>query len=128
VAHFVPQGSLLDIEARERGTSVYLPDRVMPMLPELISNGLASLQPDKLRYAKSVFIEWTADGARVATEFYNSAITSKRRFTYEEVDDYLADPNRWKSKLTSGVFALLGRMHELAMILRQRRLDTARSN
>jgi ribonuclease R len=123
VAHFVPAGSLLDIEARERATSVYLPDRVIPMLPELISNGLASLQPDKLRYAKSVFIELTADGARVATEFYNSAIISKRRFAYEEVDDYLADPNRWKAKLTGGVFALLGRMHELAMILRQRRLD-----
>ena len=123
VAHFVPQGSLLDVEARERGTSVYLPDRVIPMLPELISNGLASLQPDKLRYAKSVFIELTADGARVATEFYNTAIISKRRFAYEEVDDYLADPNRWKSKLTGGVFALLGRMHQLAMILRQRRLE-----
>lgn len=123
VAHFVPEGSLLDIEARERGTSVYLPDRVIPMLPELISNGLASLQPDKLRYAKTVFIEWTADGARVATEFHNSAIVSKRRFSYEEVDDYLTDPNRWKSKLASGIFALLGRMHQLAMILRQRRLE-----
>ena len=123
VAHFVPAGSLLDIEARERATSVYLPDRVIPMLPELISNGLASLQPDKLRYAKSVFIELTADGARVATEFYNSVIASKRRFAYEEVDDYLSDPNRWKAKLSGGVFALLGRMHELAMILRQRRLD-----
>ncbi len=122
VAHFVPPGSLLDLEARDRATSVYLPDRVIPMLPELISNGLASLQPDKVRYAKSVFIEFTPDGARVATEFYNSAIKSKRRFTYEEVDDYLADPNRWKSKLTTGVFALLSRMHELAMILRHRRL------
>ncbi len=123
VAHFVPVGSPLDLDARDRGTSVYLPDRVLPMLPELICNGLASLQPDKVRYAKSAFIEFTADGARVATDFHNSAICSKRRFSYEEVDEFLADPNRWKSKLATGVFALLGRMHELAMILRRRRLE-----
>jgi len=122
VAHFVPAGSPLDVEARDRGTSVYLPDRVLPMLPELICNGLASLQPDKVRYAKTAFIELTEDGARVAAEFHNSAIRSKRRFTYEEVDEFLADPTRWKSKLTTGVFAMLGRMHELAMILRRRRL------
>ncbi len=123
VAHFVPAGSPLDVEARERGTSVYLPDRVLPMLPELICNGLASLQPDKVRYAKSALIEFTADGVRVAAEFHNSAIRSKRRFAYEEVDEFLADPGRWKSKLTTGVFAMLGRMHELAMILRRRRLE-----
>ena len=123
VAHFVPRGSPLDDEARDRATSVYLPDRVLPMLPELISNAVASLQPDKLRYTKSVFIEFTPDGARVAADFHNSAIVSKRRFSYEEVDDYLADPHRWQSKLTTGVFALLGRMRELALILRRRRLD-----
>ncbi len=123
VAHFVPAGSPLDVEARARGTSVYLPGRVLPMLPELICNGLASLQPGKVRYAKTVFIEFTADGARVAAEFHNSAICGKRRFAYEEVDSFLSDPNRWKSKLTSGVFALLGRMRELALILRRRRLE-----
>ncbi|MBC8868184.1 MAG: VacB/RNase II family 3'-5' exoribonuclease, partial [Planctomycetes bacterium] len=123
VAHFVPVGSPLDREARERATSIYLPSRVIPMLPELISNGLASLQPRKVRYAKTAFIEFTADGARVGAEFHNSAIKSKRRFAYEEVDQFLADPHRWKSKLTTGVFSLLGRMHELAMILRRRRLE-----
>jgi len=123
VAHFVPVGSPLDREARERATSVYLPSRVIPMLPELISNGLASLQPRKVRYAKTAFIEFTDDGARVSAEFHNSAIKSKRRFAYEEVDQFLADPHRWKSKLTTGVFSLLGRMHELAMILRRRRLE-----
>lgn len=123
VAHFVPAGSPLDLDARDRGTSVYLPDRVLPMLPELICNGLASLQPDKVRYAKTVFIEFTDEGARVATDVHNSAIRSKRRFSYEEVDEFLADPQRWKSKLTSGVFALLGQMRELAMILRRRRLE-----
>ena len=52
----------LDREARNRGTSVYLPQRVLPMFPELISNGLASLQQGKRRYVKSVFMEFTADG------------------------------------------------------------------
>ncbi len=123
VTHFVPPGSPLDAEARDRATSVYLPDRVIPMIPELISNGLASLQPDKIRYAKTAFIEFTEDGAPVATELHSTAIKSKRRFTYQEVDEFLAEPNRWKADLATGVFALLGRMHELAMILRRRRLD-----
>ncbi len=57
VAHFVPLGSALDDEAKRRATSVYLPDRVIPMLPELISNHLASLQPDKVRLTKTVFME-----------------------------------------------------------------------
>ncbi len=123
VAHFVPPGSPLDEEARERATSVYLPDRVLPMLPELISNGLASLQPGKPRYAQSVFIELTSEGVRVGAEFAQSRIVNKRRFSYEEVDDFLNDPRRGRSELTTGVFALLGRMRELALLLRRRRLD-----
>ena len=59
VAHFVRARSPLDREARERGTSVYLPDRVIPMLPEIISNNLASLQPDKVRYTLSALMEFT---------------------------------------------------------------------
>lgn len=121
VANFVQAGSALDREAKQRGTSVYLPDRVIPMLPEIISNNLASLQPDKVRYARTVFIEFTPDGARVATEVRSSAIRSKRRFAYEEVDEYLADRQAWRSKLTPEVWELLARMYELAMILRQRR-------
>ena len=62
VSHFVRPRTALDREAHNRGTSVYLPDRVLPMLPELISNGLASLQPDRVRYTKTVFIEYYARG------------------------------------------------------------------
>ena len=123
VAHFVRAKSALDREARERGTSVYLPDRVIPMLPEVISNNLASLQPDKVRYTLSALMEFTADGAYVAGEVKRSAIKSCRRFAYEEVDEYLADPQAWKEKLAPPVWELLGRMHSLAMIFRQRRLD-----
>jgi ribonuclease R len=122
VSHFVRPKTPLDREARERGTSVYLPDRVLPMLPEVISNNLASLQPHKVRYAQTVFIEFTAEGAPIAAEFHKSAIKSARRFTYEEVDSYLADRAAWREKLPHKVHDLLGRMHELAMILRRRRL------
>ena len=69
------------------------------MLPEIISNGLASLQPDKVRYTKTVFMEFTAEGVRVATEFHSAAISSSKRLTYEQVDEFLADPEAWRRKL-----------------------------
>lgn len=123
VAHFVPEDTPLDREALGRGTSVYLPDRVIPMLPEIISNSLASLQPGKVRYAKTVFIEFTPEGQRVATDFHNSAIRSTKRLNYDEVDAFLAQPEAWREKLGPEVHALLGRMHELAMMLRRRRFE-----
>ena len=123
VSHFVRPKTALDREAFQRATSVYLPDRVVPMLPELISNGLASLQPDKVRYAKTVFMDFTADGLRVASQLHSSAIKSRKRMTYEQVDEFLADREAWRRKLGPKVHALLGRMHELAMMLRRRRLE-----
>lgn len=122
VSHFVRPGTPLDREAYQRGTSVYLPDRVVPMLPEIISNGLASLQPDRVRYTKTALLEFTAEGVPVGGEFHTAAIKSKRRFTYEEIDEYLTDPAGWQKRLTAEVRALIGRMHELAMTLRRRRL------
>jgi ribonuclease R len=121
VSHFVQPRTALDREAYQRGTSTYLPDRVIPMLPEIISNGLASLQPDRVRYTKTVFIEFTPDGIPLATDPMSAAIKSSRRFAYEEVDAYLADPESWRAKLTPEVHALLARMQELAKILRDRR-------
>jgi ribonuclease R len=122
VAHFVKPKSPLDREARERATSVYLPDRVIPMIPEVISNGLASLQPDRVRYVKTAFMEFTEEGIRCHTDLKVGAIKSCRRFSYEEVDEYLADREAWKPRLTSEVHTLLGRMHELGMLLRKRRM------
>ena len=122
VSHFVRPKTALDREAYKRATSVYLPDRVVPMLPELVSNGLASLQPGKVRYTKTLFIELTADAERVATEAHRAAIKSCRRLNYQQVDQFLQDPKPWRRKLGAKVHDLLGRMHELAMILRRRRL------
>lgn len=121
VSHFVRPKTAIDREAYSRATSTYLPDRVIPMIPEIISNGLASLQPDRVRYTKTVFIEFSEDGIPLHTEPMSAAIKSHRRFTYEEVDTYLADPESWRSKLDPRVHKLLGEMRELAAILRERR-------
>ncbi|MBT6156849.1 MAG: ribonuclease R [Planctomycetaceae bacterium] len=123
VAHFVQPGSPLDIDARFRGTSVYLPHHVIPMLPEVISNSLASLQQGKVRYTKSAFIEYSAEGIPLHTEFANSAIRVTRRFAYEEVLPIVREPDRFKSKVAAKVRALLSRMHTLAMLLRRRRFE-----
>ena len=111
------------MEARNRATSVYLPDRVIPMLPEIISNNLASLQPGRVRYAKTAVIEMLPNGTRISTEVLNTAIQSDRRFTYEEVDQFLEDRAAWQEKVSPEIFGLLERMHELAMTLRQQRLQ-----
>jgi len=121
VSHFVRPGTALDREAFDRATSVYLPDRVLPMLPEVISNGLASLQPGKVRYTKSAVMEFTDAGLRVSAEFHSAAIRSAKRLTYEQVDEYLADRAASQRKLGGKVCDLLDRMHTLAMTLRRRR-------
>jgi ribonuclease R len=123
VSHFVPLKSALDEEARLRGTSVYLPDRVIPMIPEVISNGLASLQQGKVRYTQSAFIEFDAEGVPLNVDFARSAIRVAWRFAYEEVlplvEGATATGNR---EVPKPVRELLARMHELAMLLRSRRL------
>lgn len=123
VAHFVSPGGQLDREARKRGTSVYLPQQVIPMFPEIISNGLASLQEGRLRYVKTAQIEFTPRGQIVSTHFANSAIRVRRRFAYEQVSEILAEPAGTRAKSHEPeVLDLLGRMRELAMILRKRRI------
>lgn len=123
VSHFVPAGGALDQEAVLRGTSVYLPGQVIPMLPEVISNNLASLQQGRVRLTKSVFIEFNEKGTPLHADFKNSAINVKHRFAYEEVMPLLKDPQAAASKVSPEVFALLGRMYELAMLLRKRRFE-----
>ncbi len=91
VSHFAPPGSALDREARRRGTSVYLPQRVIPMFPELISNGLASLQEGKIRYVKSAIMDLTPTGVQTDVRFANGVIKTRRRFSYEEVSAILAE-------------------------------------
>ena len=84
VAHYVKPGTPLDIEARRRGNSVYLPDRVIPMLPEPLSNGICSLVPRKRRLALVCDMAVSADGKVASHEFYEAVIRSHARLTYEE--------------------------------------------
>lgn len=123
VSHFVPAGSALDVEARIRGTSVYLPDRVLPMLPEVLSNGLASLQRGKVRFTESVFIDFTAEGVPVHADFARSAIRVAWRFAYEDVLALIEDRPQAKNRdVPQEIRDLVDRMHDLAMLLRGRRL------
>ena len=122
VAHFVMPGSALDKEARRRGTSVYLPGRVLPMLPELISNGLASLQQDRLRYVKSAIMEFLPDGTPVSARFHHGAIRNKRRFHYEEVSALLANPDAvGPESVDPAIKEMLLQMRDFALVLRARR-------
>ncbi|QDU66914.1 RNB domain-containing ribonuclease [Engelhardtia mirabilis] len=89
VAHYVRPGTALDDEALARGTSVYLPDQVVPMLPEQLSNGLCSLVPKRDRFAYSVYMEFDKDGARVAKRVHKSVIRSAHRNTYRIVQELL---------------------------------------
>lgn len=89
VAFFAPPGSMVDAEARARGTSVYLPDRVIPMIPEVLSNGACSLRPDEDRLTRSVFMVFDGSGKRTDFSVRPTIIRSRRRLTYEQALDLM---------------------------------------
>jgi ribonuclease R len=91
VSHYVRHGDALDLEARERGTSVYFPRRVIPMLPEKLSNGLCSLNPQADRLAMACEMEITAGGEVSGYKFYPALIRSHARLTYTEVWEKLSN-------------------------------------
>lgn len=125
VSAFVEPGSLLDTEAQKRGNSVYLPDLVIPMLPEVISNSLASLQAGEPRLAVTIEIHFSPDGVVTGAEAHRSVILVRQRFSYEQAYSVMMTPP--ESPVPDGlevspeVRRLLERMHRLAMILRERR-------
>jgi ribonuclease R len=119
VSYFVQPGGALDQEARERANSVYFPRLVIPMLPEVLSNGVCSLQENEPRLTKSAFITYDARGRRVATRFANTVIRSAKRLTYREATQILAGKTGGYPKK---VVALLRRMEALARAIQRRRL------
>ncbi|MCK6485353.1 MAG: RNB domain-containing ribonuclease [Phycisphaerae bacterium] len=119
VSAFVPAGNALDREALERGTSVYFPRHVVPMLPELLSNGVCSLQEGAPRLCKCVFIRYDAEGRVIDARFAESVISSSKRLTYEQVTAVLEGRT---ADVPEPVIALLRDMERLARIIRSRRL------
>lgn len=89
VSHYVREGSVLDGEALRRGTSVYFPDRCVPMLPESLSNGICSLRPDEVRLTMTAELDYDNSGNVVGKKFYRSVIKSTRRLTYTDVKEAL---------------------------------------
>jgi ribonuclease R len=117
VAAYVTPGSALDREARKRGNSVYLPDRVIPMLPERLSNGVSSLNPGVNRLTHSAFLQFDSNGRVTAARFARSVIRSARRLTYKEAYAILKAPAHDQ---------LGERLHaawELAALLRRKRFE-----
>jgi len=117
VGHYVAEGSALDQEAYRRGTSVYYPDRAVPMLPERLSNGLCSLRPEVPRLAMSAFLDIDRDGQVQNRRFAATVIRSDRRMTYDEVRRLLEEPQPGDSGEYGPVLDMLRDMEELMRIL-----------
>ena len=96
VSHYVRDGDAIDADARERGTSVYFPRRVIPMLPEALSNELCSLKPNVDRLCMVCDMSVSADGVIGGYEFYPAVMHSQARLTYTQVWDWLSDPKAAK--------------------------------
>src|SRR5213595_3345656 len=117
VAAYVEPGSALDREARRRGNSVYLPDRVIPMLPERLSNGVCSLNPGVDRLTHSVFIQFDKNGVAKSARFARSVIRSAHRLTYKQAYAIL------KSSTRDQLREQLHVAWELASLLRRKRFE-----
>ena len=121
VSHYVGERSVLDKEAYKRGNSVYLLDRVIPMLPKEISNGICSLYPDKDRLTLSVFMEIDKDGNVKDHEIVEGVIRSQQRLVYDDVSDFLENDDQEAAKKLVNVSEELKLMEELCHILYNKR-------
>jgi ribonuclease R len=121
VAHYVTAGGPLDLEARARGTSVYFPDRALPMLPEELSNGICSLEPGEDRLAKAVRMELDARGRLLGATFHDAIIRSAARLTYTEVRQALVDRDPAVRRALGALLPPLELAESLARLLTARR-------
>jgi len=116
VTHYMTTDTALDVEALSRATSVYMVDRVIPMLPEVLSNGVCSLVPDEDRLTYSCFMEINPEGVVVEYEIAETIIHSKRRYTYEEAQSIIEGQEDTFSEQ-------IGILSEMTQLLTQNRLD-----
>lgn len=124
VGHYVPQGSELDQEAYRRGTSVYLPGRVLPMLPEKLSNGVCSLRPGEDKFTLSALMEMDENGEICDMRFARTITRSKARLVYDDVNrlfDGDAAVRETFERMAQGLCDALMKMRSLAAAIRKKR-------
>jgi ribonuclease R len=120
VSHFVKIDSNLDKEAKERGNSVYLPNLVIPMLPEELSNDLCSLKPNVDRLCLTVEIVLNNDGKKLSHKFFRSIINSQKRLTYREVENIIDNKTPY-SDYDNKVIEVIESLYEVYLILQKLR-------
>ncbi|MCD4837914.1 MULTISPECIES: ribonuclease R [Neobacillus] len=122
VSYYVKEGTPIDREAAERATSVYLVDRVIPMIPHRLSNGICSLNPKVDRLVLSCEMEINPDGQVVSHEIFQSVIKTTERMTYHDVNRILVDKDEETRARYESLVPMFELMEELASILRQKRM------
>jgi ribonuclease R len=122
VASYVPEGSALDQEAQHRGTSVYFPNRVLPMLPEALSNGLCSLKPKVDRLCLCCEMRVNAQGKITRSRFFEGLMNSKARLTYTKAAAWLANPGAVTDPEVIASGTTLRNLHDLFRALHAARL------
>lgn len=122
VSYYVKEGSHLDKEAMKRGTSVYLVDRVLPMLPHRLSNGICSLNPQQDRLTLTCEMEITPEGEVIRHQFFPSVIRSTERMTYAQVRQIIEREDEALVERYRDLVPLFDLMKELALILRAKRM------
>lgn len=122
VSHYVKENSSLDKEALKRGNSVYLVDRVLPMLPVALSNGVCSLNPKEDRLAMSVMMKINPEGTVIEHDIFESVINSSERMTYTDVYKILVEDDKELKEKYNYLLEDLYGMEELAKLLREKRI------
>jgi ribonuclease R len=122
VSYYVDEGSPIDTEAFERGTSVYLVDRVIPMIPHRLSNGICSLNPQVDRLTLGCEMEISSTGEIVGHEIFQSVIRSKERMTYTDVNKILVDKDEETREKYKELVPLFEQMEKLAAVLNGKRM------
>lgn len=123
VSHYVTEGSPIDQEAYERGTSVYLVDRVIPMIPHRLSNGICSLNPKVDRLTLSCEMLINPQGQVVEHEIFQSVIKTTERMTYSDVNKILVDDDEELKQKYEALVPMFKNMEDLAAILRGKRME-----
>ena len=123
VSYYVKEGTPIDVEAEERATSVYLVDRVIPMIPHRLSNGICSLNPKVDRLVLSCEMEISPEGNVVSNEIFQSVIKTTERMTYYDVNRILTDKDEETRTRYDSLVPMFEMMEELAQILRNKRMQ-----